>query len=211
MPVLAGTPTAVLASVARAHVSGKPVLEVLAAKAAACRLEGKKSSRAQVASALRLWHQFATLVLDYDAASTLPPRESAHVEAFLGVFRNPATAGNYVSHLRWAGVHLGLANGWDTETVRATVKGAKKRRANLGGGPAGAKKLLTKKLMESIVITADAAGSHELALQVLVAWNFLMRVQSECTPLQVGSPSEAYQLPAGRHSALWVDSATMAC
>ena len=211
VPALAGTPTAVLTSVARAHVTGKPVLEVLTAKAAAYRLEGKKSSRAQVASALRLWHQFATLVLDYDAASTLPPREGVHIEAFLGVFRNPATAGNYVSHLRWAGVHLGLANGWDTETVRATLKGAKRRRANLGGGPAGAKKLLTKKLMESIVITADAAGSHELALQVLVAWNFLMRVQSECSPLQVGCAGEAYQLPAGRHSALWVDSATVAC
>ena len=65
VPVLAGTPTAVVASVTRAHELGKPVLEVLAAKAAACRLEGKKSSKAQVASALRLWHQCATLVLDY--------------------------------------------------------------------------------------------------------------------------------------------------
>ena len=42
--------------------------------------EGQKS---RVASALRLWHQFATLVFDYDAASTLPPRTGTHVEAFL--------------------------------------------------------------------------------------------------------------------------------
>ena len=211
VPVVAGTPTAVVASVTRAHEQGQPVLDVLAAKAAAFRLEGKKASKAQVASALRLWHQFATLVLGYDPATSLPPRTGSHVEAFLGVFRNPATAGNYVSHLRWAGVHLGLANEWDTETVRATVKGAKKRRANLGGGPAGAKKLLTKKLVENIVMTADAAGNGELAVQVLVAWHFLMRVQSECTPLEVGCAGEAYQLPAGRHSALWVDKVPMAC
>ena len=32
VPVLAGTPTAVVATVARAHGQGQPVLEVLAAK-----------------------------------------------------------------------------------------------------------------------------------------------------------------------------------
>ena len=100
---------------------------------------------------------------------------------------------------------------WDIEIVRATVKGAKKRRANLGGGPLGAKKLLTKKLAENIVVTADAAGNEELAVQVLVAWHFLMRVQSECAPLELGCPAEAYQLAAASHSALWVDKSPMAC
>ena len=51
VPVLAGTPTAVVASVTRAHVLGKPVLEVLAAKAAACRLEEKEKRAAK-----RRWH-----------------------------------------------------------------------------------------------------------------------------------------------------------
>ena len=59
-------------------------LDVHAAKAAAFRLETKKASKAQVASALRLWHQFAIHVLGYDPAATLPPRAGAHIEAFLG-------------------------------------------------------------------------------------------------------------------------------
>ena len=79
VPVASGTPAAVVTSAAQAHGQGQPVLDVLAAKAAAFRLELKKASRAQVASALRLWHQFAVHVLGYETAVTLPPRASAQV------------------------------------------------------------------------------------------------------------------------------------
>ena len=71
VPVASGTPAAVVSSVAQAHGQGQPVLDVLAAKAAAFRLELKKASRAQVASALWLWHHFAVHVLGYKTAVTL--------------------------------------------------------------------------------------------------------------------------------------------
>ena len=67
----------------------------------------------------------------------------------------------------------------------------------------GAKKLLTKPLLEAIVVAADAAGNPELALQSLMVWHFLFRVQSECVPLEVDQPKGATQLAGNRHSAVW--------
>ena len=75
----------------------------------------------------------------------------------------------------------------------------------------GAKKFLTKALLEALVVSADAAGNQELAIQSLMAWHFLLRVQSECTPLEVGQPQDATQLACNRHSAVWVDGVANAC
>ena len=211
VPAASGTPTAIVQSLVGAQARGEPVANVLLARAAAHRLEPKRLSKAQVASALRLWHQFAVHVLDYAAAATLPPKDGSHVEAFVGVFRNPATAANYVSNIRWACLHLGLSSAWDTVTLQATVKGAKRRRVRLHGGPSGAKRLMTKSLLSSVIAAADQSGLEELPVQCLLAWHFLLRVQSECCPLEVGQPLDAESLPLGRHSAIWVDGHSKVC
>ena len=91
------------------------------------------------------------------------------MEAFLGIFRNPATAANYVSHLRWACIHLGLRSDWDTEALKATIKGAKRRRLRLHGGPSGAKRLMARGLLRKVIMAADEAGLVELPAQCLLS------------------------------------------
>ena len=211
VPLEASTPTAAVQSLVAAHAQGHPVADVLLAKAAAHRLEAKRLSKAQVASALRLWHEFSVHLLGYQPSGTLPPREGTHVEAFLGIFRNPATAANYVSHLRWACIHLGLRSDWDTEALKATIKGAKRRRLRLHGGPSGAKRLMTRALLRKVIMAADEAGLDELPAQCLLSWHFLLRVQSECIPLEVGQPQDFACLAPHRHSAVWVDGSSNAC
>ena len=202
VPLEKGTPSSTVAALAAAQGHGEPVAQVLLAKAVANRLDCKRLSRAQVASALRLWHSFAVSVLAYDASCTLPPKAGQDLEAFIGVFRNPDTAANYVSHLRWACDHLGMPKTWDTDALKATLKGAKRRKVRLFGGPQGARRLLDKVLFHQLVAAADLAGSEELAVFCLVAWHFLLRVQSECLPLQAGAPA----VGAGLHpSGLWIE------
>ena len=208
VPTRKGTPTAMVAALAAAQQQGEPVQQVLLAKAAANRLDCKRASKSQVASALRLWHSFAVEVLAYDPAVSLPPQSGQHVEAFVSVFRNPDTAANYITHLRWACDHLGLAKVWDTDTLKATLRGAKRRRTRLFGGPSGAKRILDKSLFQKLVQAADEAGMEELAVFCLVAWEFLLRVQSECIPLQVGAQKDGRFLPPSRHSGLWVEGWT---
>ena len=206
VPIDKGTPTATVAALAAAQVQGEPVAQVLLAKAAANRLDSRRLSRPQVVSALRLWHNFAVTVLSYDPECTLPPTVGQDVEAFIGVFRNPDTAANYLSHLRWSCDHLGLCKAWDTDTVRATLKGARRRKVRLFGGPSGAKHLLTKELFQRLVTAADAAGMADTAMLCLVAWHFLLRVQSEGMPMQVGAPADSQGIGPDRHSGIWLES-----
>ena len=206
VPVDKGTPAANVTALANARSQGQPVEQVLLARAAANRLDCKRSSRAQVTSALRLWHQFAVNVLAYSPEGTLPPSSGQDIEAFVCVFRNPDTAGNYVSHLRWACDHMGVSKAWDTEAVKATLRGAKRRKVRLHGGPHGAKRLLNTVLLQQLVAAADAENQEEIAVFCLVAWHYLLRVQSECIPLQAGSPADARGLAPGRHSGLWVEA-----
>ena len=211
IPLERSTPSSAVQSLVDAQDQGRPVTDVLRAKAVAYRLEARRLSRAQVASALRLWHQFAVHLLGYQPSATLPPQAPGHMEAFLGIFRNPATAANYVSHLRWACAHLSFNSGWDTETLKATIKGAKRRRLRLHGGPSGAKRLMTQELLQKVIVAADAAGIVDLPAQCLLSWHFLLRVQSECIPLEVGRQQDAACLPPHRHSAVWVGGGCNAC
>ena len=82
VPLETSTPTAAVQSLVVAHEKGHPVASALLAKAVAHRLEAKRLSKAQVASALRLWHEFSVHLLGYERTSTLPPRAGQDVEAF---------------------------------------------------------------------------------------------------------------------------------
>ena len=74
---------------------------------------------------------------------------------------------------------MGMPKVWDTDALKATLKGAKRRKVRLFGGPQGARRLLSKVLFHQLVAAADLAGLEELAVFCLVAWHFLLRVQSK--------------------------------
>ena len=50
----------------------------------------------------------------------------------------------------------------------------------------------------------DHAGCEYLTILCLVCWHFLLRVQSEGFPVEMGEPKYGAMLPLERHSALWV-------
>ena len=96
------------------------------------------------ASALTLWHWFAVSVWDYNTNWTLPPRDTLHVLAFIGMFRNSGAACNYISFLR-AACRMGLYSlDWDKPAIGQALLGLKKMNVKLFGGPGGAKYRLTK-------------------------------------------------------------------
>ena len=87
----------------------------------------RKSSRkdtATVASALRAWHGFATQIAGYPAEASFPPRAGAHAEQFVALFRNGATAANYVAALKWAANWGRHSVAWLTPSVAMAVRGA---------------------------------------------------------------------------------------
>ena len=53
-------------------------------------------------SGLRLWHDFAMDLLDYDPGCTLPPKRGAHVVKYVYWFHNHGTCARYITFLRWA-------------------------------------------------------------------------------------------------------------
>ena len=87
----------------------------------------RKCSRkdtATVASALRAWHGFATQIAGYPAEASFPPRAGAHAEKFVALFRNGATAANYVAALKWAANWGRHSLTWFTPSVAMAVRGA---------------------------------------------------------------------------------------
>ena len=198
-------PASTIERLASARNQGMPVCDLLAAKAATLRMESKRKSLPHVATGLKAWHTFATTVLGYDEKQTLPPKTGYDVECFVAVFQRAATAQNYVGFVRWACENLRLPLTWDTDTLRATLKGARKRDLRVTGGQQHAQALLTEQLVAKVVTTADALEMQDFSCFVLVAWEFLLRVQSECMPMQRGEAIQATCMPPSAHSGIWVE------
>ena len=133
------------------------------------------------------------------------------MEAYASVFKNAATAANYIGNLRWACVHLHLSMDWDTESLKMTVRNAAKRREPVAGGAAHAKRLLTDGLLQQVVAMADKLGLASFSLLALLSWECLLRVQSEAVGLHAGAACDATALPPQRHSEVWVDKAGYLC
>ena len=69
----------------------------------------------------------------------------------------------------------------------------------------GAKFRLTERLVSQMIALADSLGPVGLSELIVVAWEFLLRVQSECLPIERGTHADATSLPPLRHSGLYVD------
>ena len=86
------------------------------------------------------------------------------------------------------------------------IKGLEKMAARCGTTSAVDRQLLDENLVRQLVTLADIRGFGDFSCMVLVAWEFLLRVQSEAVDLQCGNSEDATALPSHRHSGMWIDT-----
>ena len=129
---------------------------------------------------------------------------------FVSLFKNGKTARNYVSYIAWGCTFMGLGLEWKTKAVYMTLDGVRKRELRKFGGSKRIELMLSDSLVHSLVHLADGLfitdGFQELCL---LAWEFLLRLQSEGLPLEKGDAEEAQSSALGqhRHSAVWANRA----
>ncbi|CAK0804488.1 unnamed protein product [Prorocentrum cordatum] len=202
-------PRAIITQLGAASVRSQGVTtDVLRARGQIMRAETNRRSLTSGASALRAWHVFAVSVLKYDSEDTLPPKCEDHVLLFLAIFQNAGTARNYLHFLHWACVEQGVDVSWHGPRAVQQVKGLAKMQIRLNGEQRPKPKL-RRSLVEQLCALSASLGDESFAVSMLLAWEFLLRVQSECVCLQVGSAGSVLTLPAGRHSSVLFDEANV--
>ena len=162
------------------------------------------------ASAMTLWHWFAVSVWRYNPNWTLPPRETVHVLAFIGMFKNGGTACNYISFLR-AACRMGLYSlDWDKPAIGQALHGLKKLNIKWYGGPGGAKYRLTQQQIDQLILWFDMQMWYKAVMAILTAWEFLLRVQSEGLKMWHGHFSDPKERPADRDNGVCRDITLLA-
>ena len=148
------------------------------------KLASIQKSSSTYASGLRAWGVFCDLMR---IPSHFPAREQ-DVERFSGVFRNPATYSLYLKHLRFAHRLLRLPTGWHTDAVKQLERGAAKCRPEPVRRPA-----ILAPEARRVIKAAMARNDVEMAAMYAIARLYMLRVPSECIPLQVaGGHSEIH-------------------
>ena len=198
-------PAAIAQGLSSAGTSSKQIEAALDARAMQLALATKGRSLPSVASALKNWHTFAVGFLGYAPVASLPPRCEDHVLRWVATFKNFGTASNYIGAVRWASVAYGLNISWDTERVQLVLRGGRKLAVQSAGSTLHVPFHLTTQLVRAV---AELAGNVNnmayLGPLLLVGWEFLFRMQSECFPLELGRQEDLATIPAGRHSAVVV-------
>ena len=158
-----------------------------------------RKDKQSLASGLRAWHAFATMVLEYHAEDSIPPRCSLHVLMYLALFRNAGTASNYLGCLLWA---CKYCLDWYDHEVRMTIQGLKNHQAQQQDQLVNHPLLLDECLMSRLAALCKEIPGFAVAGELFVlSWAFLGRVQSEGVPLEAGT-EELRHLPGHRHSAV---------
>ena len=83
-----------------------------------------------------------------------------------------------------------LSDDWDQPIVNQVVRGCKKLTLRLLGAKLDLRKVLSENMVERLVILSDSLGTVEWSDFMLTGWEVLMKIQSECVPLECGEPSE---------------------
>ena len=190
----------------KARADGEELSNLTQQKTDALFLESRLSSLTSTVSQLRCWKDYATGVLLYKDDCTLPPRSTQHVLMWINIFRNGKMAGIYVGSLRWACEMRDLSDDWDQPIVNQVVRACKKLTLRLLGAKLDLRKVLSENMVERLVILSDSLCTVEWSDFLLTGWEFLMRIQSECLPLECGEPSEHQVLDPARHSAVFHDA-----
>ena len=188
---------------AAAKRSGANVELLLTERSQLLSLEGVRTNAKSKVSALKAWHACCVDVLGVPENATLPPRSIGHVRAFVGMFKNGATAANYLNHILAACKVAQLSTDWHDSAVQQIKVDARARSKRLG--VCGQKEVVTlpaymqTKLLSVTTERGDAARGVSFGIY----WKALLRVQSEGCGIMVGAPSWASGLPQGIMAAVW--------
>jgi len=166
-----------------------------------------QGSAPMVRSALKLWHFFAMLMFGYNENATLPPKEARHVSCWLTMFRNPGTAQNYVSYLRWACRFEGFSLHWDTDMVKQTLNGMRKCHLKWFHGANVCKFKLRNHMVTTLYHFFMTAGHGDMACAILFNFEFCLRAKSEGMAVFKGSNAFVFLLPEHLPNGAWVNSA----
>jgi hypothetical protein len=203
IPVGEGKPEEVIQSTAVAVQRGEPVVQKLQEGARLTMLQSIRGSLAGFRSGLKSWVLFSVTVLQYEVQSVFPPTCDTDVMCWAQVFRNAGTAANYVRFVKQYGMPWDLCDTWQSEALKMFLRGKEKACFAAGVVPRNCKVLLTWKMLNKLVKFLDGLGRQATSLLALVAWRFLLRVQSEAMEVYWGGPEHAVHVPASRHPALW--------
>ena len=190
-----------------ANMSPDAAVRHLQQRAETLKLSSQQGSGPAVASGLRAWHQFAVSFLEYPPDETLPPKRAGDVLKFIAVFSSAGTAKNYIGYLAWACKFRALSLEWRSQEIDLALRGLLKTEQSMGRSCMDSVPVLSAQIVAQLVHICDSLpGFSDDADLYVLAWQFLLRVQSEAVSLQGGAESEAAGLPQGRHSGVWVDS-----
>ena len=108
---------------------------------------------------------------------------------FSALFHNKATLQQYIKHLRWGHRFLRLENTWHTDSVRQVIRGGMKRQ-----GVRPPKVAVDSRQAQGMIQLAVQNGNIETAAMMAIARLFLLRVPSECVPLQWRGPHSSVEV-----------------
>ena len=201
-------PREFITKLAEAKRWGANVGTLLQERAMIIKIESSRKNLGSVASGLRAWHAFAVSLKGYPDEASLPPRCDEDVVEFISLFKSSKTAKNYISYVKWACIFFSIPTTWRSDAVQQALNGVTRRELRLVGGSKRIEVLMTEHALHTLVTMADNLQLHDGLQEVaLLAWVFLLRVQSEALPLETGTAEEAKSaaLGNGRHSAVWVN------
>ena len=81
----------------------------------------------------------------------------------------------------------------------------------LSGGQLDAQQLLTQQGVKQLVLLADNVRLVDVGDLAVIAWDCLLRVQSEAVHIEKGCADDATAFPGQRHSGLWMDAIGCLC
>jgi hypothetical protein len=190
---------------AKQRGKGAEVEALLDARVLEMRLQQQRKSLPQVACGLKSWHMFATAILGYQDEAILPPETAHDVCRWLMLFQNAATAGNYLSYLRWSCREFGKSLAWSDPSVASLLKSMRKMdlQTRVASLPEGVRYSETE--VQRLTLLAWELRDTEFGILATLSYQYLFRVASECIPLEIGDVGEmAHALPADRHSSIYV-------
>ena len=166
-----------------------------------------KGSAKSVVSGINCWQKFATTVLKYPEDKTIPPICSRDVCWFVTIFGCAGTAKNYVSAIRKAcTIACCKTQHWDDEILKQALRGIPSECLRNFGGPARCKWLLTQYWIDNVLVFLLNSQRIQLALAVGIAWEFLLRLQSEGRQVHYGHEKDRCTLDAARPNGIWIES-----
>ena len=197
-------PAMEMAAWAAAKRSGANVELLLKERGQLLSLESARNNGKARISGLRAWHYCCVEVLGIPPEKTLPPQSVDHLRAFVGMFRNGATAANYINHVLSGCKLAGLPTDWHTRDVMQLKSDARARSQRLHITGQREVAVLSELLLCRLVSNCVSVGMARRGLAYLIWWNCLLRVQSEGCAIYVGEESWAHSLPSEVFTAAWV-------